>query len=176
MHLNKRNLIIHFVILFCCIKCESQPEIAQQVNLLVQKERHDSDTLYKKFRQYGVHAIPHLIDVIDKNEKGFVGFGDPMSSYIYPYHFNYVGIRAAYLIEYILADTNSVRIYYYGIIEKKGMGRFGRDSLSLNDMKAIKTAYTQWWEKRKQQPLKELNKEWKSNDSLTLSNSHYVWR
>src|SRR5205809_2037743 len=134
MHIHRSIYIIQFVILFSFIRCEAQESIAQHVNLLVQKERHDDNGAFEKFRQYSVQAIPYLIDVIDKNEKGFVGFDDSLSSRFFPFHLNYVGIRAAYMIEFILADTNAVKIFQYGVIVKKANNQSQMAALSLRDM------------------------------------------
>src|SRR4051812_29892414 len=96
----KSIFVIHLIILFPFAECQRQDNISQDVNILVQKDRKDDAELFERFKKYGKDAIPYLINVIDKDEKGFLGFRDPQAATLYLFNHNYVGLRAAYMIEF----------------------------------------------------------------------------
>ena len=85
--------------------------------------------------------IPCLIDSMDTQKTSFVGYKNPMSSYIENYHINQIGVNYAYKIDYILSKdsietipktwndnegfahwaeiTRPCRIYNIGVIVKR---------------------------------------------------------
>ncbi|CAN5746524.1 hypothetical protein BH10BAC2_BH10BAC2_44010 [soil metagenome] len=171
----KSGFIFQLIIFFSFLGCQNQNNISKEVNILVQKERKDDEELFEKFKGYGEDAIPYLIAVIDKEEKGFLGFNDPLSSKLYLFNYNYVGLRAAYMIELILADTSNYKIYEYAVIVKKEFNEPQMTALSAVDMKELKNIYEKWWDSNKLKPLKELSKEWKANKRI-IDGSSYLWK
>jgi len=149
----------------------------------------ESKNVYNETYLMGKDAIPCLIDLIDINKKTLVGFQDPKSSTIYPFTFNnQIGIKAAYLIEFILSKDSieaikgveweqkikPYRIYQYGVIVKKENNTPVLEPLNYDDMKELKEIYSKWWQLNKEKPLELLRKEWKGNN-LILNNSCYKW-
>jgi hypothetical protein len=140
--------------------------------------------------------IPCLIDSIDMQRTLFIGFLNPISSYVGNYHFNQGGIRAAYLVDYILSKdsvetvnktwneeedwahwaelTKPYRIYNIGIIFKQGEnGQPVLEPLTHKDMVEIKKMYFNWWKHNKDKPIETLREEFrKGNRILQLP---YVW-
>jgi len=159
---------------FQSLSCNAQNNLSELANSLVQKERFDSIDLYSNFKKTGKEAIPYLINVVDRNVQGFVGFQDYNSSTLYPIHLNYVGIRAAYIIEYILANTNNKKIFNYGIIVKLIDDKPVMQPLTYEDMKALKALYQNWWEDNGSKSITELVGDWKNN-KRALTNSCYKW-
>ncbi|MGK2864424.1 MAG: hypothetical protein ACSLE0_21005 [Chitinophagaceae bacterium] len=148
----------------------------EKIRKLVQVERVDNEDFFKDLKAVGKKAIPLLINVIDTDSLGFVGFQDFNSSTLHLFHHDYVGIRAAYIIEYILADTNSIRLYEFGVIVKKNeSGKLEMKSLSFKDVKAIKGIYEEWWRKNKNESMKELSNSWKARKRV-LDGSDFVWQ
>jgi hypothetical protein len=144
---------------------------------------------YTKVFLQGKSAIPCLIDLIDKDNKSFVGCLNPLSSYIPPFIINnYIGINAAYLIELILSSnsllgdsstdwrdaTNSFKIYHYCVIVKIKGNKPVLEPLHYHDMKAIKGIYLDWWEANKDKPIQELRKMRTDNNHI-LDGSNYQW-
>ena len=159
-----------------CSSSKSQSSLQEKVLLQVKEERYDDENLYNQFKLFGKEAIPLLIDAIDKDKLGFVGFKDANSSSLYMFHQNYVGIRAAYMIEYLLSGTSTIRIYEFGVIVKKEKsGQLKMEALTYNEVRDIKRIYEDWWEKNKNESMDELNKVWKQNKS-PLNNSSYSWQ
>jgi hypothetical protein len=94
----KQNTIAVFFLasVGICSGCRSQPEIKGLVETLTAGGfGRVSDTLpvfdttnslEKRFKRIGKSAVPYLIDAIDRNERGWVGFKEemihPMISYI----------------------------------------------------------------------------------------------
>ena len=125
-------------------------------------------------KKIGKAAIPYLIDVIDRPQMGFIGFVDPTESTIHPARLNnYTGIRAAHLIEYILSDTSHPRIYHYSVIVQAKSGDW-LESLNIDDMKAIKRIYLNWWNNNQTKSLSQLTRERKKGSIIDGSN--YEWR
>jgi hypothetical protein len=155
--------------------CKSQCTIDSLSKLLVNKERNDNEELYSKFSEFGVKSIPYLINVIDKDETGFVGYQDKNSSTIYPIHYNYVGIRAAYMIEYIIAGSHEQKLFNYCVIVKRINSKVIMESLTMDDMKSIKDYYKSWWSKNESKSPDELSEEWK-HENRVLSNTNYLWK
>jgi uncharacterized protein VirK/YbjX len=85
-----------------------------------------------------------------------------------------VGIRAAYMIEYILANTNNQKIFNYGVIVKIVNNKPVMQPLTYEDMKALKVLYQNWWEDNGSKSITELADDWKNN-KRALTNSCYKW-
>jgi hypothetical protein len=178
----KRNVLIVLAIaIFLNIgKISAQRASKVLAEKLVSNVIDDSLSFSSEFFEMGKELIPELISFIDLNQIGFMGYHNASSSYIGPYSFNFTGMRAAYLIEYILSDEyvanyHKLRrhkfIYRLGIIFQKGQ----EEALHLNDMKAIKKKYATWWEKNKFKSLDELKEDWREN-KRALNNTAYEWK
>lgn len=137
----------------------------------------------------GKDAIPCLIDFIDLDKKSVVGFQDPKFSTIYPFIINnYIGIKAGYLIEFILAkdsvenvsidvwenETNPYLLFDYCVIVKTDNNKPILEPLDYKDTKVLKDIYLKWWKTNKDKPIELLRKEWKENKHI-LDNSTYKW-
>ena len=169
------NLFLLSWIFSFALNCSAQDNLDELTSSLVQKERIDSSDLYLKFSKLGKEAIPYLINVIDKEEMGFVGFQDFNSSTLYPIHFNCVGIRAAYMVDYILANKNNQRLFNYCVIVKVIDNKSIMQPLTYDDMRSIKALYKDWWEKNKLKSIVELTEDW-NNNKRPLTNSEYAWK
>lgn len=131
--------------------------------------------------------IKNYIDCIDVDKKSFIGYPDLNSSYIGPSYFGYIGINYACYIEYLIkneqVDIDSVESYVnneYMHEKFTGKGLIIKvqdnkviDTLSLSDMKYIKSLYSDWWSKNKCLSRKELKKEYEKNPILRQP---YEWR
>ena len=139
--------------------------------------------------------IPCLIDSIDIDRISFIGFVNPMKSNI-SYHFNQIGIKYVYNIDYILSKdsietvnkiwndnedslhweelTRPYRIYNIGIIVKQDENNKPiLEPLTYKDMVSIKKMYFDWWKKNKEKSIEILREEFrKGNNILKLP---YVW-
>ena len=175
MKINKSVLLKYLIFSILAVvifgSCKSQTVIAEKAKLLVKEEAYDDAKLYKEFKSYGKKAIPYLIEVIDTEKKGFMGYNDPESSAAYAHH-NCVGIRAAYMIEYILSGSSKSQIYENGLIVKKSNIYL---DLTFAEMKEVKKIYEKWWLKNQNTPLTSLIKSWKAGNSI-LKNSDYCWQ
>jgi hypothetical protein len=139
--------------------------------------------------------IPCLIDSIDTDRTSFIGFKNPMNSYIENYHFNQKGIKYAYDIDYILSKDSietvnktwndnedflhweeimqPERIYNIGIIVKQENNNPILEPLTHADMVNIKKMYFEWWEENKKKPIEILRQDFRNgNKILKLP---YVW-
>lgn len=169
-----KNLgLIKYAMCLITIGCHPAKNISTLVDVLIQKDRSDEVDVYKGLAEHEKDAIPYLIAVIDRDQRGIVGFNSPLSSTIYLNN-NYVGMRAAYMIERLLVDTSSYQIFEHGVIVKLEKGRPLMNPLSLGDMMEVKRIYLEWWKKNKFQTTATLKKEWKSNNRA-LSGSNYKW-
>jgi hypothetical protein len=140
--------------------------------------------------------IPCLIDSVDTPRISFIGFLNPISSYIGNYHFNQFGIKYAYYINYILSkdsvetveknwndDENWLhweeqikpyRIYNYGIIVKQDENdKPILEPLTHKDMVIIKKMYSDWWKKNKDKPIETLRDDFRKGDKILKL--PYVW-
>lgn len=181
----------YFFLLFICLSsCKGQNSCNLSKKSLYSITYEDALSLNK-------HIIPCLIDSIDASGTSFIGFKNPISSYIGNYHLNQKGIRYAYLVDYILSKdsietvnktwnegedllhwtelTKPYRIYNIGIIVKQDKnGKPLLDALNHNDMVIIKSLYEKWWKENKSKSIELLRKEWKEKGSI-LRNSEYMW-
>lgn len=147
--------------------------------------------------EMGKDIIPILIEHIDDDMKRhFIEFEDYYDRPSPHYFYNYIGIKYAYLIEFMMkAETMKyksmselperetwsnpgkfVKIFKEGILFKKDdSGEIIEDRLTLEDMVIVKGIYQEWWEKNKDKSLSDMRKEWKETNGI-LSNSNYIWR
>jgi hypothetical protein len=132
-----------------------------------------SNSIEKKFKRIGKAAIPYLIDGIDRDQKGFVGFVDVRSSNM-GLNGNYTGIKAAYMIEYLLSDSIGYQLFPLGVIVPRAHGKVVYALVSLSDMKAVKEIYQAWWEANKGKSMQELQREWRAGKRV-LNGEHYQW-
>src|SRR6266404_1332139 len=116
--MNRYTAMALFLACFAfCSGCRSQPDIKGLVDTLtaggygpIYIPNHVSDTpdrVEKRFKRMGKSAIPYLIDAIDRNERGWVGFKEERSSSLVLQFGNFTGITAAYMIEYMLSDSSN---------------------------------------------------------------------
>ena len=139
--------------------------------------------------------ISCLIDSIDIDRTSLIGFINPMKSNL-SYHFNQIGIKYVYNIDYILSKdsietvnktwndnedflhweelTKPYRIYNIGIIVKQDVNNKPiLEPLTHEDMVNIRKMYFDWWEKNKEKSIETLREEYrKENKILQLP---YVW-
>jgi len=128
-------------------------------------------------------AISCLIQDIDKNEKGVIGYHNPYSSTFFPYFSSsYLGIDNAYYVELILSlDTteNQMLSSRYdsrmGVIvpieDKKPVFR----ALNYEELIDVKKLYQEWWSKSRNKSLQTLRLDWSKGNSI-LDSSRFVWR
>jgi hypothetical protein len=111
----------------------------------------------QKFRRIGKSAIPYLIEAIDKDQKGFVGFLAQTESNVTLNASNYTGISAAYMIEYLLSNSRRFEIMDKGVI-----------------IPVVKL-YQTWWEARKGESMKALQRDWKAGKRALAGAPNYKW-
>lgn len=169
-----------------CSGCRSQPNIKGLVDTLTAGGYgivsdtipviDTANTIEKRFKRIGKSTIPYLIDAIDRNERGWVGFKEENSSSMVLQFGNFTGITAAYMIEYMLSDSSDYQIYPYGVICRINhqTGYFDFQKLTLDDVKAVKKVYQAWWEANKNKSMEELQSEWRQN-KRALNGSDYGW-
>lgn len=169
------NKVLFICYLLFLASCQNQGSTQYLVDKLVTKEIVDTVPSFYRFKQIGKDAIPALISVIDNNERGYIGFLESSSSSLTRLNDGFVGIRAAYMIEYILADTNQIELYKYAVIVNNENNRpYNFTPLTLSDMKEIKRSYNDWWRKNKQKSFNELKNDWRKNKRV-LDGSKYIW-
>ena len=166
--------LIIFTFSMASTSCLDQGVEQRWIKRVLSKDSGLTASCYTKFRKLGRQAIPQLIQVIDTDEKGVAGFKDITSALMLSGHINsYVGMRAAYLIDFIVSNSKTARIYHEGIIvagSKKSLSL-----LYLDDMKTIKAKYQQWWVDNKIKSDAELERQWNLNNGA-LSDGKYFWR
>jgi hypothetical protein len=133
-----------------------------------------TNSIEKRFKRIGKAAIPYLIDAIDRDERGFVGFVDVRSSDMHLNVMNYTGISAAYMIEYLLSDSIGFQLYPRGVIVPRANGNVVYSKLSLDDVKAVKKLYRAWWEANRGKSMQELQRDWRAGKRV-LNGDHYQW-
>lgn len=185
--MNRFWTAVLFLVYFCIGPgCQSQPEIKGLVDTLTTggyKEGNDSipigdttNSLEMRFKRLGKSAIPYLIDAIDRNERGWVGFNSPLSSNLGHNVDAYTGIRAAYMIEYLLSDSSDDQIYRLGVIARlnRQTGNYS-EPLTYDDVKAVKKIYQSWWKANKDKSMQELQREWRGGKRIVNGISGYAW-
>lgn len=176
-------ILLAYLTSFCCIAQKSDFEISDNH---FNQDLSDSCNIFNKVANKGLMAIPMLIQFIDLKQKSRVGFYNPSSSFFYEFsQNNYKGIKAAYLIEYLLAidslgsgdidkQINTSKIYGYGVIVRKNDSDPIKKPLTYYDMKEIKKIYEDWWSRNKNNTLQQLRDVWKQKGSI-LTDSNYKW-
>ena len=149
------RLAVAFLLMFS--SCKTTPQIPAMVDNLIQKDGYPL-SLCMEFKDLGKDAIPYLIDAIDINTQGVVAFDNPASSRVYPIAINYKGLKAAYMVEVLLADTSNVKIYYWGVVVKAEIGVPRMEALSLSDIRKVKGIYKGWWDRNKSKSFSELTR------------------
>lgn len=154
--------------------------IDEKVQRLLHPEKSDMD-ISLELLSYGKDAIPFLIKVIDVNEKGFIGFKDPLDSRIPDAIYNSLGMRAAYEIELILAMDERANfknkrynhLFGYGYIVRT-VEKEQLKAMTNEDMKVIKAIYLKWWGQNKTKNINQLKNDWQKGHQ-PLSNSGFIW-
>jgi hypothetical protein len=188
MNIIKNNLFKQFILMAGFIfllfgKNQAQLSIDSLTKLLVMPKKGHDILFQNKIVSYGKKAVPYLINVIDTDSTGSVGYHDPSSSELYLFNINYIGLRAAYLIEIILSGKKIAtlfpydvgEIYQYGVIVKVQKGNPIMKSLEIEDMIEIKKIYKKWWETNKLNSLKKLRENWR-NKKRVLKGTSYTWK
>jgi hypothetical protein len=165
-------MLLSIIILGSCYS-HSDTELKREVAKLVEKDRPNENIIFEVLKQFDKKAIPFLIENIDRDETGFLGFNDPNESTLYLINQNFVGLRSAYMLELLLSGENEFQIYKYGVIVKIVEGDIQMKSLTLNDMREIKKIYSLWWNANKNKSMDELKKNWKAQS--ILDGSRYTW-
>lgn len=179
-------------ILFVCIlipftACKGQEKCDELYNFIFTNTGEKN--VYSDVHSMGKDVIPCLISFIDRDKKSVVGFQDPKSSTIHSFTFkNYIGIKAAYLIEFILSkdtvesvksnyweqQTKPYNLFGYSIIVRTENDNPILKPLDYEDMKVLKGIYLKWWQLNKGKSIEVLRKEWKENKRI-LNYSKYKW-
>jgi hypothetical protein len=182
-------ITIFFAYLFLITGLCGQSNKSVVIERYLNKNTKDSSSFYLKIQNNWKTYLPQIIEYIDTNKKGEVGFHSDYSSLIEEYtHNNYKGIDAAYLIEFLLAkdvlsvsktsistaDRSPFNIYGLGVIVKKRVGCIEKKPLEFEDMVIIKRLYTEWWNINKGKTLEQLRDEVKKNGGA-LFKSEYMW-
>lgn len=151
---------------------------------------------YEEALYFNKRIIPCLIDSIDTPKISFVGFQNPINSYIGNYHFNQYGIKYAYLVDYVLSkdsietvhktwndnedfihwseNTKPYRVYNVGVIVKQNInGKTTSEPLTHDDMVLIKKMYLEWWNKNKNKPIEIIRGEFRNGKKILQL--PYIW-
>jgi len=176
-------IILAYLSLVSCIAQKSDFKISDNH---FNQDFSDSCNIFNKVFNEGLMVMPILIEFIDLKQKSRVGFHDPSSSSFYEFsQNNYKGIKAAYLIEYLLAidsiesgkidkQINTFNIYGYGVIVRQNNGDAIKKPLTYDDIKKVKQIYEDWWSRNKNKTLHQLRDEWQQKGSV-LTGSNYKW-
>lgn len=110
-----------------------------------------------------------------KTKEGHFGYHSPIESDL-RLNFAYVGVRAAYMIEFMLYDTTINKMYHKGVIVRKNTTDVIPEYffLTYEDMKNLKKIYNDWWMNNKNSTLSEI--QLKYNKKRILENSNYYWK
>ena len=173
--LNSKVLFIISTIVMVSVGCAAQSDLQKLCRSLGEKKATDTEWLYSKIKSSRKESIPYLIDIVGVQKKGFVGFQDFKSSVFYPVHENYCGIRAAYMIERILANQDEKKLFNLCVIVRLKDNQAEMKALSYDDMKDIQKIYGDWWEENKLKSVLELSQDW-NDGHRPLTGSIYVWK
>lgn len=180
-----------FFLFICLSSCKGQ----SSCNCSLSKKSL-FDITYEEALSLNKQIIPCLIDSIDISGTSFIGFFNPMSSYIDNYRFNQKGIKNAYLVDYILSkdsveivnktwnkegdvmhwaeQTKPYRIYNIGVIVKQSdHHKLILEPLTPSDMVKIKKMYLNWWENNKDKPIEILREKFRKGTKILQL--PYVW-
>lgn len=165
---------LFILLLFTFGSCSSQRKQEKIVKDFMNDGGSQDVDFYSDFKKLGKDIIPYLIEAIDSPKMGFVGFADPKSSKLQTFHYNYSGIRAAYMIEYLLSGSKEIKIYNYCVIIRYSESHDVKNPLDEIDIKKVKAIYKQWWDINCNKTLQELNEDW-SRNFRPLTNQDYRW-
>ena len=193
----KQRFLIYFCLIFV-VSCQTKngyincTGISKSITDSIMTEKAQNTIFY-----YGKAVIPCLIEHIDDNQTEYlISFFNPTCSNIPGFICNnQVGIRYAFLIEFILSkDTISpydnrklrlnewdeyikkYRIFEYGIIVKRINKIQILNPLYHTDMVEIKKIYLSWWENNQSKSIEQLRKEWIQNGSILNTDGNYLWK
>jgi len=167
-----------FIWLLNCCKAQ-QCEINISDNFFNEDLQQEKNVFTCVFER-GISSIPHLIDLIDVEEKCRVGFHEITSSSFDEFsQNNFKGIKTAYLIESLIhaPEKNNndglpkTKLFGYGVIVRIKEGEPELQPLTQTDMKAVKEIYKSWWSKNQSKSLIDIRKE---NYNI-LKGSGYIW-
>lgn len=164
-----------FIINCVFISCTRNKPFEDSINKLVDKDRPYDISLLSALKEEGLKIVPALIKQIDKNEKGIFGQCYTWESDLTPL-ISYVGVRAAYMIEFLLYDTSEIKevCHRRSIVKRDKNGIYAFDLINHDDMIQIKKIYKKWWENNKMKSIAELQKEYKTK--RILDGYDYFWR
>lgn len=163
--------------------CRSQ-DLSKIIHEFITRE-NDFPGVLRLIHENDTKSIPLLIDLIDIDKKGHIGFVNKFSSQL-DLSTNYLGVNSAFMIELILStkELKGPLIEYegtsiktpvegisLGIIVKKNSSQ----SLSRDDMIELKGIYNEWWERKRNDSLEIIRSTWQSGDR-PLADSGFVWR
>jgi len=178
----RENAMRYIILIFMTLvtTAAASQNIDEKVQRLLHPEKSDMD-ISLELLSYGKDAIPFLIKVIDVNEKGFIGFKDPLDSRIPDAIYNSLGMRAAYEIELILAMDERANfknkrynhLFGYGYIVRT-VEKEQLKAMTNEDMKVIKAIYLKWWGQNKTKNINQLKNDWQKGHQ-PLSNSGFIW-
>ena len=152
---------------------------------------------------HGQELLPILIDNLDRDlYVPYLYILNPFDSYCPPSDDIPIGMKYAYLVEYILADkhipqnakyetnsyvgcNDSIEAYrlinanmhsLYGvIIRNTKYDHYLSRRLIMEDMIPIKGLYKTWWEKQQGKSIREIREEWEAKGILNSRNIFYKW-
>jgi hypothetical protein len=176
MKIKKNVRFILIGIFFISISCK-QNSLKKDIDSIVFNQQNTTDEKYHIVNKAKDEAIPILISIIDTNCRVFLGYQDPLSSFM-PEHHNFAGINAVYLIDLLINDTisksnkpSTIKLHQYCIIRNKNK-KFG--PFSIEDIRNIKIIYVNFYEEYKTNPKLELKNLWKSKYS-EIFGKNYEW-
>jgi len=170
--------VLFAVICFAPVAGYSQTKIQSLVDSLTSARNTWSPgddkgvPVWVQFKSIGKRSIPYLIAAIDRDHKALIGYIRREESNLSK-HITYVGVKSAYMIEYLLSDSSDYHIYYEEVICRVPKPN-QPETLTLSDLKSIKKYYQSWWQKNKGKSLKELQAEWKAGER-PLTGTNYEW-
>ncbi len=157
-----------------------------------------TDNAQKILFSYEKKAIPYLIEHMDdKKLVCILTFLNPLISTIPKYLCeNHIGIRHAYIIEFILSEDSietvnktwnenenflhweevikPYRIYDNGVIVKQDRnGNPILEPLTYKDMELIKKMYLDWWKENKEKTIERLRSDYRKGKMILKF--PYIW-
>lgn len=169
-------MVVSFLLLINLISCERDEPFNANLEKLVDRNNHYDGSLLAELKNEGLKIVPSLIKEIDKDETGAFGRCYTWESDLSNL-FSYVGVRAAYMIEYLLYDSSEI----YQKCERRSIAK--RDTSvngvdfvlpELKDMRKLKQIYKNWWDTNKGETLQELQIKYK--ERRILDGSEFYWR
>lgn len=160
--------------LMTLFSCNSDKPYEANIDKLVDKNNHYDSLLLRELKREGLKIVPSLIKVIDKEGNGFFGLCYSWES-DYSSLISYVGVRAAYMIEYLLYDSVEIRQKCGRRSIVKRDTTYGINIMpELEDMSKLKQIYKNWWDTNKGKTLLELQEIYK--ERRILDSSRFYWQ